>query len=103
MITSVRDRKTGEYRQAVAPSRPMPKKAISDVYAQACVIGDNVRALIAVNRDSQIALAAYLGIGERTLRDRLVHPWDFRLAELEDIARRYDVTVRQLTEPLLGA
>ena len=102
MTSTGRDRGTGQYREIAPRGGRVPKKTISDVYAQAVVIGDNLRMLIAFHRDTQQELAAYLGISDRCLRDRLARPWEFRLAELEDMARRYDVTVRQLAEPMLA-
>ena len=101
MTSTVKDRATGKYREIAPRTGRVPKKSISDVYAQAVVIGDNLRMLIAFHRDTQQELAAYLGISDRCLRDRLCRPWEWRLSELEDLARRYEVTVRQLAEPLI--
>ena len=75
-----------------------PKKTLEEVYAQSSVLGMNVRMLMAVNRDSRETVADYLGISRKTMTERLARPWEFRLQELEDLGRRYDVTVSQLAK-----
>lgn len=73
-----------------------PKKTLEEVYAQSSVLGINVRMLMTVNRDTRESVADYLGISRKTMTERLTEPWTFRLQEVEDLARRYGVTVSQL-------
>ena len=99
MQSTVRDRKTGQYRE-IAPRRAPAKKSLGEVYAESGVIAENVRMLMARYRDTQEELADFIRITSRTFRNRLARPWDFRLEELEAIAKRYDVTVRALLSPI---
>ena len=99
MQSTVRDRKTGEYKQ-IAPRRPRAKKTISEVYPESCVIAENIRMLMTRYRDTPATLGDFTGLNERTVRNRLREPWMFRLEELEAVAMRYDVTVRQLLSPM---
>jgi len=99
MQSTVRDRKTGEYKQ-IAPRRPRAKKTISEAYPESCVIAENILMLMTINRDTRESVADYLGISRKTMTERLACPWMFRLEELEAVAMRYDVTVRQLLSPM---
>ena len=69
-------------------------------YPEACQIAENIRILMSRDRSSQTALSKFVRFTDRTLRNRLDRPWEFRFAELEDIARYFGLTVRELTKPL---
>lgn len=99
MQSTVRDRKTGQYRE-IAPRRTPAKKSLGEVYAESEVIAANVRMLMARYRDTQQELADFIRITSRTFRNRMARPWEFRMDELEALAKRYDVTVRALLSPI---
>lgn len=80
--------------------RTAPKKTVREAYPTAVTVAENVRILMDRHHDTQEELAAFLGITDRTLRDRLARPWEFRFSELEDLARYYNVPVRDLTRPV---
>ena len=98
MQSTVRDRKTGQYRQIVP--RTAAKKTAGEAHRETSVIAENLRILAGRYRDTLGALADFMGITVRTLYSRLERPWEFRLEELEAAAMRYDVTVRQLMMPM---
>ena len=76
------------------------KKTMAAIHAEALVISENLRMLMARYRDTQAEVAGFLGIGVRTFEGRLAAPWEFRMEELEGIAQRYDVTVGLLLKPI---
>ena len=99
MQSTARDRKTGQYLQ-IAPKMKPAKKTMEEVHRESGVIANNIRMLMGRYRDTSETLGAFIGINGRTLRNRLDEPWMFRLEELEAVAMRYDVTVRQLMSPM---
>ena len=99
MQSTVRDRKTGEFKE-IMPKLPRAKKTIAEIHRESGVISENIRMLMGRYNDSADTLAGFVGINGRTVRNRLHEPWTFRLEELEAVAMRYDVTIRQLMSPI---
>ena len=84
----------------VAPRIPPAKKTVAEIHRESGVIAENVRKLMGRYNDSADTLADFIGVNGRTVRNRLHEPWTFRLEELEAVAIRYDVTIRQLMSPI---
>lgn len=99
MQSTARDRRTGQFKQ-IAPRIPPAKKTIAEIHRESGVIAENIRMLMGRYNDSADTLADFVGINGRTVRNRLHEPWTFRLEELEAVAMRYDVTIRQLMSPI---
>ncbi len=99
MQSTVRDRKTGEFKE-IMPKLPRAKKTIAEIHRESGVIAENIRMLMGRSGDTADTLAGFVGINGRTVRNRLHEPWTFRLEELEAVAMRYDVTIRQLMSPI---
>ena len=69
-------------------------------YPEACQIAENIRILMGRDRRSQGAVSRFVRFTDRTLRNRLERPWEFRFAEIEDIAHYFGCTVQELTRPM---
>lgn len=99
MQSLARDRRTGQFR-TIAPTVKPPKKTVEEIHREAGVIAGNIRALMGRYRDGQQDVAKTAGLTAPTFRARMENPWMFRMEELEALAARYDVTVRQLLSPM---
>lgn len=99
MQSTARDRKTGQFKQ-IAPRVPPAKKTVAEIHRESGVITENIRLLAGRYHDTVSELAGFIGITDRTLYFRFERPWEFRLEELEAVAMRYDVTIRQLMSPI---
>lgn len=75
-------------------------KGASDTRQASVIAAENIRMLMARYNDTRRELAAFMGIGVRTLDERFAAPWEFRLDEIESAAMRYDATVPQLFRPM---
>ena len=97
MQSTARNRKTGEYHEIIptAKIKLKPRKE-EDAHREAAIIAENIAMLAARYRVSSEQVASHAGITSRCLRYRLASPWEFRMEELEGIARLFDVTVRQM-------
>lgn len=99
MQSTVKDRRTGQYKQ-IAPRGTPAKKSTAEIHRESGVITENIRLLAGRYHDTVSELAGFIGITDRTLYFRFERPWEFRLEELEAVAMRYDVTIRQLMSPI---
>ena len=95
MQSTARDRRTGQFKQ-IAPRIPPAKKTVAEIHRESGVIAENVRMLMGRYNDSADTLEDFIGVNGRTVHE----PWTFRLEELEAVAMRYDVTIRQLMSPI---